>query len=74
MYVNVEKGKVMSISKSHCNMKFVYYVDGQSLTRVDCMIDLGVPLTHCMTPKNHILKNGIQGSVYVRFGQAYFRI
>ena len=37
-------------------MKFEYYVDGQSLTRVDSMIDLGVTLTTSMTSKNHILK------------------
>ena len=37
-------------------MKFGYYVDGQSLTRVDSMIDLGVTLTTSMTSKNHILK------------------
>ena len=54
MYFNVEKCKVMSISKEHCYMKFEYYVDGQSLTRVDSMIDLGVTLTTSMTSKNHI--------------------
>ena len=37
-------------------MKFENYVDGQSLTRVDSMIDLGVTLTTSMTSKNHILK------------------
>ena len=37
-------------------MKFEYYVDSQSLTRVDFMIDLGVTLTTSMTSKNHILK------------------
>ena len=37
-------------------MKFENYVDGQSLTRVDSMIDLGVTLTTGMTTKNHILK------------------
>ena len=46
----------MSISKAHCHMKFEYYVDGQPLTRVDSMIDLGVTLTTSMTSKNHILK------------------
>ena len=54
MYFNVEQCKVMSISKEHCYMKFEYYVDGQSLTRVDSMIDLGVTLTTSMTSKNHI--------------------
>ena len=53
MYFNVE---CMSISKAHCYTKFEYYVDGQSLTRVDFMIDLGVTLTTSMTSKNHILK------------------
>ena len=56
MYFNVEQCKVMSTSKAHCYMKFEYYVDGQSLTRVDSMIDLGVTLTTSMTSKNHILK------------------
>ena len=56
MYFNVQKCKVMSISKSHCYMKYEYYVDGQSLTRVNSMIDLGVTLTTSMTSKNHILK------------------
>ena len=37
-------------------MKFEYYVDGQPLTRVDSMIDLGVTLTTSMTSKNRILK------------------
>ena len=37
-------------------MKYEYYVDGQPLTRVDFMIDLGVTLTTSMTSKNHILK------------------
>ena len=37
-------------------MQFEYYVDGQSLTRVDSMIVLGVTLTTSMTSKNHILK------------------
>ena len=36
-------------------MKFEYYVDGQSLTRVDSMIDLGVTYDS-MTSKNYILK------------------
>ena len=27
MYFNVEKCKVMSISKAHCYLKFEYYVD-----------------------------------------------
>ena len=31
-------------------------MDGQPLTRVDSMIDLGVTLTTSMTSKNHILK------------------
>ena len=55
-YFNVKKCKVMSIFKAHCHMKFEYYVDGQPLTRVDSMIDLGVTLTTSMTSKNHILK------------------
>ena len=46
----------MSISKAHCHMKFAYYVDGQPLTRVDSMIDLGVTLNTSMNSKNHILK------------------
>ena len=46
----------MSISKAHCLMKFEYYVDGQPLTRVHSMIDLGVTLTTNMTSENHILK------------------
>ena len=54
MYFNVEKCKVISISKVHCYMKFEYYVDGQPLTRVDSMIDLGVTLTTSITSKNHI--------------------
>ena len=37
-------------------MKFEYYVDGQLLTRVNSMIDLGVTLTTSMTSENHILK------------------
>ena len=64
----------MSISKAHCYIKFEYYVDGQSLTRVDPMIDIGVTLTTSMTSKNHILKNSLKGTMYVRFGQTYFRI
>ena len=56
IYFNVEKCKVMSISKAHWYMKFEYYVDGQSLTRVDSIIDLVVTLTTSMTSKNHILK------------------
>ena len=56
MYFNVEKCKFISISKAHCHIKFEYYVDGQPLTRVDSMIDLGVTLTTSMTSKNHILK------------------
>ena len=56
MYFNVKKSKVMSISKAYCYMKFEYYVDGQLLTRVDSMIDLGVTLTTSITSKNHILK------------------
>ena len=55
MYFNIEKCKVISISKPHCHIKFEYYVDGQSLTRVDSMIDLGVTLTTSMTSKNRIL-------------------
>ena len=74
MYFNVKKCIVMSISKAHCHMKFEYYVDGQPLTRVDSMIDLGVTLTISMTSINHILKNGLKGSMYVRFGQTYLRI
>ena len=46
----------MSISKAHCHMKLEYYVDGQPLTRVHSMIDLGVTLTTNMTSENHILK------------------
>ena len=46
----------MCICKVHCNMEFKYYVlDGQSLTRVDSMIDLGVTLTSNMTPEKHII-------------------
>ena len=56
MYFNVKKCKVMSIFKAHCYMKIEYYVDGQPLTRVDSMIDLGVTLTTSMTSKNHNLK------------------
>ena len=56
MYINLKKCKAMSFSKAHCYMKFEYYVDGQSLTRVDSMIDLVVTLTTRMTSKNHILK------------------
>ena len=37
-------------------MKFDYYVHGQSLTRVDSLIDLGVTLTTSMASKSHILK------------------
>ena len=53
MYFNVEKCKVISISKAHCYMKFKYYVDGQSLTRVDSIIELGDTLTTIN------LKNGL---------------
>ena len=74
MYFNVEQCKVMSISKTHCYMKFEYYVDGQSLTRVDSIIVLGVTLTTSMTSKKSHFKNGLKGSMYVRFGQTYFRI
>ena len=63
----------MSILKAHCYMKFEYYVDGQSLTMVDSMIDIGITLTTSMTSKITVIENKITVQIS-RFGNIWFQI
>ena len=54
-------------------MKFEYYVDGQSLTMVDSMIDLGITLTTSMTSKITVIENKITVQIS-RFGNIWSQI